>query len=399
MPRLLIHFARYGPYHLARLRSAREALAPLGWEVIGLETAGNDETYAWEETHPAGQDPQVVTAFPNRFHENITAADCRRALLPLLDQWRPDAMAIAGWGSADGLACLSWCRKNHVRRIVMSETRAADGHRVWWKELLKRYFISRYDGALVGGPSHRDYLVGLGMKKEHIAFGYNVVDNEYFARQDSSSTEPRAVPPYFLSSNRFIPRKNLLRLIDAYASYCQSTRTGAASEQWNLCLLGDGQQKPELIARCRGHNLAVLEGAPWDDAPGADQSQGAVWMPGFRQIDELPRFYAHAGCFIHPALEEPWGLVINEAMACGLIILAGDNVGAAESLVEDGVNGWRFDATDTEALAKLMRRVAAGAFPSSAFREASLRILGQRAPTAAFGLGLKQLLTTHPIFP
>ena len=50
MPLLLIHFARYGPYHHARLKSAAAALEPLGWEVVGLETAGTDATYAWDET-------------------------------------------------------------------------------------------------------------------------------------------------------------------------------------------------------------------------------------------------------------------------------------------------------------------------------------------------------------
>jgi glycosyltransferase involved in cell wall biosynthesis len=387
----------------------------------------------------------------------------------LLYSLKPDAMAIAGWGSTDAVMCLSWCRKNDVRRIVMSETRAADGRRVWWKELAKRYLISRFDGALVGGKSHREYLVKLGMKSERIAFGYNVVDNAYFRngrarftqRAEDSPTgrdenEPACggpasrdevgrmrksdpTPKYFLASNRFIERKNLLRLIEAYSSYHQqSTINNQQSSIWHLCLLGDGEQKPALIAKCRELGLTVIESAPWKSSssqstinnqqstivnpcsgssltPGpcslspdslashshptplatsgpARRSSPTVFFPGFRQIDELPRFYAHAGCFIHPALEEPWGLVINEAMASGLPVLSGNNVGAAEDLVDDGVNGWKFDATDVEELAGLMSRISAPDVPLSAFSSASRRILEERCQTRAFGEGLAGLL-------
>jgi 1,2-diacylglycerol 3-alpha-glucosyltransferase len=97
MPRLLIQFARFGPYHHARLKSAADALAPLGWEVLGLETAGNDLTYAWDETRGEEADLQVITAFPGRVHEEITSAECKRVLRPLLDELKPDALAIAGW--------------------------------------------------------------------------------------------------------------------------------------------------------------------------------------------------------------------------------------------------------------------------------------------------------------
>lgn len=513
--RLLIHFARFGPYHHARLRAAHEVLSPLGWEVIGLEVAGTDSTYAWDQTKGLDDGPRVVTAFPGRVHEEITAAEYRQVLLPLLDSLRPDAMAIAGWGSTDALMCLSWCRKNDVRRFVMSETRAADGKRVWWKEILKRYLISRFDGALVGGKSHRDYLLSLGMKSGRIAFGYNVVDNGHFwkktedyktqdtraedggqrskvggqesgERGQGAAAKPqdqglRTVPhvpdsgaaarltPYFLASNRFIERKNLARLIDAYALYVKRQESGDGGKEsgvrgqgaevrgqksdgapprstrhqapstplWQLCLLGDGELKPSLIAQCQRLGLQVIESAPWEvssspskikfqqsslvnrsaaapPAPGVGPltsdlrtvtfssslspdscplTSGLVFFPGFRQIEELPHFYTHAGCFIHPAMEEPWGLVINEAMACGLPILSSGNVGAAEELVVDGVNGWIFDAESVEEMAYALGRMATLTTEArGAMGETSRRLLEERCPTRAFGDGLAKLL-------
>jgi glycosyltransferase involved in cell wall biosynthesis len=129
----------------------------------------------------------------------------------------------------------------------------------------------------------------------------------------------------------------------------------------------------------------------------SDRSQWlrpVVYFPGFRQIEELSRFYARAGCFIHPAMEEPWGLVINEAMASGLPVLSSANVGAAEELVDDGVNGWKFDPTDVKTLADVMVTLSTKRPEAlEAMGDASRRILAERAPTAVFGHGLASLLS------
>jgi 1,2-diacylglycerol 3-alpha-glucosyltransferase len=410
MKTFVIHFARFGPYHHARLKSASEALAPLGWDVVGLETAGNDATYAWDKTLGDDTGPRVITAFPKRVYEEITAADCKQYLHPLLDAIQPDTMAIAGWAASDALSCLSWCRKNDKTRIVMSETREADGKRVWWKERIKRYLISRFDGALVGGKSHRDYLVKLGMPADKICFEYNVVDNGYFAVEaakyrclgvSEDCASARENPRYFLASNRFIERKNLARLIEAYGRYAANARVqNPESRISNLCLLGDGELRGALIAQCQQLGLEVAECAPWEVGENFDCSilnaeldQPSVFFPGFRQIEELPKFYSHARCFVHPALEEPWGLVLNEAMACGLPVLSGRNVGAAEELVDDGVNGWCFDAENVEEMAECLRRITDLSEDERLdFGSASARILEERCPTEAFGKGLADIL-------
>jgi glycosyltransferase involved in cell wall biosynthesis len=417
MARLIIQFTRYGPYHHARLRSARQAFAGSGWEVIGLEVAGTDETYAWDEvSNGGGEGTGLLTVFPGRVYEQIAPRELRRGMLERLDAVAADAVVIAGWGSVDARTCLAWCRRRRVPGIVMSETRAADGHRVWWKEQLKRLLIARYDGALVGGASHKEYLISLGMRSERIHTGYNVVDNGYFAAESARyrSAEPTPQQAYFLASNRFIERKNLTTLISAYAGYvrqaqaCATERPrrdrmdaplghGPSSAIWPLVLLGDGELKSTLFAKCIELGLTVIKSAPWETAetrpsPSATLPAGTVYFPGFRQLEELPRFFAHAGCFVHPALEEPWGLVINEAMACGLPILSSRNVGAAEELVVDGVNGWLFNATDMKEIRDCLLRVSAPGFPSAAFAASSRQLLENRAPLAAFGDGLRLAL-------
>jgi glycosyltransferase involved in cell wall biosynthesis len=397
---LVIHFARFGPYHHARLKAAMQALQPIGWQVVGLETAGSDATYAWDAENRADFEPPLITAFPNRVHEEISRAECKQGLYPLLSKLQPDAMAIAGWGSNDALTSLGWCRQHGVKSIVMSESREVDGRRVWWKEWIKRLLIRRFDRALVGGKSHRDYLVKLGMSSDRIRLGYNVVDNAFFLGQSSSWRVKDhqlgvAINPYILASNRFVPRKNLIRLVQAFAAVtCTETLDDPGTS--DLCLVGDGPERAALLSTCEALGLPVVDSAPWEvnSVVSSAATGPRVFLPGFRQIDELPRFYAHACCFVHPAISEPWGLVINEAMACSLPVLSSTNCGAAEELVCDGVNGYLFDPLNTAAITRCLKtflnlspevRAEMGA--------ASALTLERICPVDAFGTGLRELLS------
>ncbi len=413
MKRIAIHFARLGPYHLARLESAAEVLVSVGWEVVAFEIAGTDATYEWEKASSHGAGFARKTVFPDRIFEEIPDGELRRGISIALGELQPDAMAIAGWGTVDARACLSWCKQRRIPAFVMSETRAADGKRIWWKEWLKSRVVRKFDGALCGGESHKRYLVQLGIPPERIAFGYNVVDNSYFANEKcsraSSIEEPEAGDrtklatrhqptaaafpegPYFLASNRFVERKNLARLIQAYSEYVASSK----SDIWPLFLLGDGELRGGLERLAQKLELIIASGdlklnsyklkTPSED--------GLVFFAGFRQIEELPAFYSAAGAFVHPALEEPWGLVINEAMASGLPILSSRNVGAAEELVVEGETGFLFDPMNVKEMAAALLRMAD--MPEAHRREMGLAaqsMLERKAPKRAFGEGLKALL-------
>jgi len=466
----------------------------MGWRVLALETAGGDATYAWEKMESVDQDFERRTVFKDRVFEEISASEVKRGIFQELDKIQPQAVAIAGWGTADARACLAWCRKNGAKAIAMSETRAADGRRVWWKEWIKSRLVRKFDGALCGGESHKRYLMDLGMPAERIEFGYNVVDNQFFGKirnreyreqgeevglttigrggrcekdqpkvgpkgegagtieskdtesakmeagarlsgqagdafsvpftselardsetpsctrfayassssRDTSNTLPTIGPhalvdPYFLSSNRFVKRKNLKGLIRAYARYVDSFQGG--KKVWPLVLLGDGELRGDLETLCvdlglqfanseQAQNLKLNSYKLKTPAIG-----GLVVFAGFRQIEELPAFYLGAGAFVHPAMEEPWGLVINEAMASGLLVLSSRNVGAAEELVVDGKTGYLFDPRNIEEIANAMSMVSGMSQEERlTMGRAAFEMLEQKAPVKAFGEGLAKLL-------
>ena len=397
---LAVHFARLGPYHFARLRSAFEVLAPLGWRVVALEIAGLDATYKWEQEFGGGGEWERVTVFPDGVFEKIPAGEMKGGIVRELNRLRPDAVAIAGWGTVDARVCLDWCKRNDAKAIVMSETRAVDGRRVWWKEWVKSRIVRRFDAALCGGESHRRYLVQLGMPEGRVALGYNVVDNDFF-KSRTADCASFIDGPYFLASNRFVERKNLGRLVEGYKLFQDSVFRIQGAEKtgvWPLVLLGDGELRGELIARCveLGLKVAEAENLKLNAYKLKTPAEGGlVFFAGFRQIGELRAFYARAGAFVHPALEEPWGLVINEAMASGLPVLSSRNVGAAEELVVEGKTGFLFDPGNVNSIAESLFKMFSMSEPARRKMGLEAReMLERKMPNRAFGEGLVKVLGT-----
>ncbi len=330
-------FTNFGPYHLARLRALAVRLRAEGGRLLAYEIAGQERAYPWARSR---QDEPFtwITLFPDRVLESIDPADCRRAIREALERDRPDAVGIVGYARPESMAAARWANRHGCAAILFSESQAIDRPKFWWKELVKRRRIRRFDAALVGGPAHRDYLVQLGMSRGRIALGYNAVDNDYFAREaracrtDPAGRSGLPQAPYFLSVCRFVPEKNLVRLVQAFASYRRQSDPRTA---WDLVLCGDGPAAASVEA-----------------AVARSGCLSAIHRPGFVQADALPRWYSHAGAFVLASLSEPWGLVVNEAAASGLPLLVSDRAGCSSTLVPDpeGTTGARFDALDVESI-------------------------------------------------
>jgi len=346
--KLAICFTNFGPYHLARLRALAAGLGRSGGGLIAYEVAGAERRYPWlTDRRPEPFD--WVTLFPGRAVESVPGPVCVRAIREALDRDRPDAVAIVGYSRPESMAALGWAERASRPAILMSESQAIDHPRAWWKEAIKGRRVRRFAAALVGGPRHRDYLVSLGLPAGQIRLGYNAVDNAHYARlADAARRTPGAgaraglpARPYFLAVSRFVPEKNLARLVRAFARY---RRAAPPESAWDLVLCGAGPGAAEVEA-------AVIAGGV----------AGSVHRPGFLQADELPRWYAFASAFVHPSLMEPWGLVVNEAAACGLPLLVSDRAGCVGTLVPDppGTTGLRFDPADEPALAAALGAMAA----------------------------------------
>jgi glycosyltransferase involved in cell wall biosynthesis len=339
--KVAVIFHRFGPYHCARLEAAAQRC-----NVVALELGAETREYQWSKVDKA-LSFERVTLFPKGDSRTKPSDELERRIRDALSASRSDAVAIPGWSEKGALCALRWCLDEAVPAVLMSESTATDEPRVWWKELLKRRIVALCSAALVGGQRHKDYLTDLGMPADRIFTGYDVVDNEYFARgaeevggRKSEVRDQLGLPEnYFLASARFIPKKNLEMLIRAYANYADLRPP--TSDLWSLVIVGDGPLRPELE-----HLISNL------------RTQRSVLMPGFKQYNELPIYYGLANAFVHASTSEQWGLVVNEALASGLPVLVSDRCGCAPELVREGINGFTFGPGNQSQLTSLLLQMS-----------------------------------------
>lgn len=367
--KILILFQNYGPYHLARLKAFEKYSVVYGIESIGLEIARTQAKYSWQ-TSIGDYRSSLSALILDRSLEKVSSLEIIVRLILRLNTLKPDVIAIAGYSYPAMLVAMGWsilCRKS---AILMSASKEDDAPRSPKNEYLKRFLIKGFSAALVGGQPQKRYLLKLGKSSESIFTGYNVVGNDAFHPDKISCLPSPLLKPYFLTINRFIQKKNLPFLLEAYAVY----RQAAGSQAQDLVLSGDGPLRDDIEQKI--YDLGI---------------QDSVHLPGFLQQQDLLPYFANATCLIHASTQEQWGLVVNEAMAAGLPVIVSNRCGCFEDLVIESVNGFGFDPTNMQQLTDLMHRVTSDAVDLTEMGIAALDHIQNFSPDY-FAKGLKQAI-------
>ena len=229
---IAVVFHRIGPYHHARLRAASGRQ-----ELVAIEGCSLDRVYRWDKVEHKKEYP-LLTLFEAGDCEDQEVGALRSKVAAALGPVAPAVVMVPGWSSKLALACLEWCVAAATPAVVLSDSTAWDAERRAAKEWIKKKVVRLFSAGLVAGGPHVDYIVSLGLPRERVLEGYDVVDNDYFAhkakearRQEEEATPPgvprlaaqfgegRLPEKYFMASARFVEKKNFSRLIEAYARY------------------------------------------------------------------------------------------------------------------------------------------------------------------------------------
>jgi 1,2-diacylglycerol 3-alpha-glucosyltransferase len=321
-------------YHVARFRALAEHPVLRG-RVAGLELVGGSGVHQSMVFRCAdrGELP-ISTLLPGNGWSETKQEFLAKLLWRKLDELDPEAVLVPGYYTAPALAAALWAKRHHRQAILMTETTRGDHERTWWKEAAKgRVIRSLFDAAIAGGRRHVAYLEELQFPGSRTGRFYDVVDNEFFrngvvrARSEQTRAELGIPDRYFLYVGRLSAEKNLEALISSFA---QVRRRGS---NCSLVLAGDGPLRGRLEDQVREAGLQ-----PW------------VEFAGLKSTQELLPYYAFAETFVLPSRREPWGLVVNEAMAAGLPVIVSNRCGCAGDLVEHGINGFLFEPNREEEL-------------------------------------------------
>jgi glycosyltransferase involved in cell wall biosynthesis len=362
------------PYHVARFNGIRSAAGDSG-NVLGIELVGGVGVHAglrFREPLPPGL--PILTLMPDSDWRSAGQWRLAVKLWKTLNGTHPLTLLVPGYYTLPAIAAALWARLHHCQSVLMTESTAADHARSWWKEKAKSLLIrALFDWAIAGGTAHRRYLEELGFPMDRVMRFYDVVDNSYFRERSIELCQRPAsefgLPSgYFLYIGRLSEEKNVAGLIDEWSVY----REGGGT--WPLVIVGNGPAFSDLQERASRSRFA-----------------SDVHFAGHKGVRELAAYYAFGICFVLPSTREPWGLVVNEAMAAGLPVVVSNRCGCAEDLVQPGINGFVFDPARAGDLTQCLQRIEAAGHGQLAQMGAASQEIIERFSPEAFGDQVAQI--------
>lgn len=251
-----------------------------------------------------------------------------------------DAVMTMGWYLKSYVQAVTACGRLELPVMVRGDSTLQSQRNILIRAVKSIVFpsiIRRFDTFLVVGRRSKAYLEHFGVTEDRMFWSPHAVDNDRFAAEAREACHTRSDlrealgcrPGDFmiLFVGRFVSFKRPLDLIKALAMMRNE------SVQVRAVFAGHGELGEDI--RSLGEQLNV-----------------PTTLAGFKNQSELPAIYAAADIVVLPSSgKETWGLVINEAMACGTPAIVSSAVGCVDDLIDAGETGYQYPVGDIEALA------------------------------------------------
>ncbi len=316
-------------------------------DAAGQAAAGFEQPFDW--------DVPLLDGYRYRWLDNVSPeptvesfAGCDTpAIAPALADGNFDACIVTGWYLKTYVQAIRACWQARLPLMLRGDSHLGTTRPLLTKAakyLPYRWLLPRVDAHLYVGEANRAYLRHYGVSDSQLFFVPHFVDNDRFSRSAASARATGAagafrasigVPPgatVFLFAGKLVERKRATDFVQALAGLRASGRIVHG------VIVGTGQEGAAV------RDQAAMLGAP-------------IHFAGFKNQSEMPGAYAAADCLVLPSSRESWGLVVNEAMACGLPAIVSDASGCAPDLVVPGRTGFVYSAANVPELWDRMRQV------------------------------------------
>lgn len=310
--------------------------------------AGFGVTFSW--------DTPILEGYRYRYLQNVAANPSlgrfsgldTPEVSDLIRSAKFDAVIINGWHYKSAWQAMRACWKTRTPVMMRSDSHLHT-ERGFLKRIAKQpfysWFITKLDACLPVGRWSSDYFLHYGAVPERLFVVPHVVDTDYFQGESRRLESQRGAlrkqwdldegAVVFLFAGKFTNKKRPFDFVNAIA---QARSTGARVAG---LMVGDGPLRPQCQELVKQENLPIT-------------------FAGFLNQSEITGAYVAADALILPSDGgETWGLVVNEAMACGRPCFVSDRVGCGPDMIKVGETGGIFPIGDTTALGKMLLEFAA----------------------------------------
>ncbi len=349
------------PYEIARYNAINEVLS--GNLIVWFQ-AETDSNRHWKELPKPNFKFEVLKDRPIRLvGKDIHTFHINPEVLKKLGAIKNDLekVIICGWDSLTYWQAAYYCKRNLIPFTVWSGSTV---HEKSWRRVvfmpIIKWIIKNASEYIAYGTRAKKFLHTLGAPLDKIKIFYNSVDVEYFSekavelapRRDSLREKLSiAKSDYvFLYIGQLITRKGIRDLLSAFSSQTAHIK---------LMVIGTGP----LDHLVKEAQVATKPGQ-------------ITYLPHLEYF-ELPQYYVMSDCLILPSHEEVWGLVVNEALASGVPVIASDAVGATDDLIFNGKTGYTYEAKNISSLLNRMKQVVSR---GETMKEASIAVAMKTHP-------------------
>lgn len=283
------------------------------------------EGYQWQQLDNKSKKPNL---------SGFAGVDCP-GIHDAIKRFSPDAIIITGWHSKLLFQASFAAFRLNLKTIMRGESNAKKP-RPWYVKLAHRALLSRFDAFLAIGKSNRQFFIGNGVNRTKILNAPYFIENKRFLEGIAAVDEGLQsikLPSdnfCFVYAGKLIEKKNVQELLSAFALVQKKYK------DCQMMIIGDGELRQQLEAFVKQHKLAVT-------------------FCGFVNQRSLPNTYALGDCFLLGSdYDETWGLVVNEAMVCGLPAIVSNRAGSSDDLIIEGETGFVYQYGKPQALASKM---------------------------------------------
>lgn len=332
---LIIHNFLWAHYKSALFEEIQKQLPPQH-DFHVLQIARNEISRKKMETSDIDYAYNYTLLFDD-FIENVSKLKEIISVLRFVLKYNPDVINVTGYSASISTLPVIFLAKLLGKKIIMSnESTSSDERKGGIKEKIKRWAVKACSGYVVFGKSSEDYLIKLGAKHGAILVkNAAVVDNKAIQTIYNDALNQELFPEIktkknFVFVGRIAKEKNVKMLVKAFQSLKKT------DQDWGLILVGSGPDEDNVHLQINQNPENIYKYDP------------VGWK-------EIPKFFSNADCFVLPSSSEPWGLVVNEAMICGLAIIVSESCGCAEDLVKG--NGYKVKTNSESDLRSAMQQI------------------------------------------
>lgn len=282
---------------------------------------------------------------PNRFTGGFGS------WIAAIEMGRYDAVWLHGYHHLANWRVAAAAKRRGIPLLLRGETPAFHDPtpRSAWRTRVLRRVAKSADAVLAIGSANARFWQNHGAPADRVFYVPYAIDNAWFHTRAELARPRRAAlreelglhpsRPVLLFVGKLTRRK---RIEDAIRATAIAQTALGPDRRPQLLISGDGPDRGVLEDLARHHGDAA-----------------SVRFIGFQQPRALPRLYDLADALLLPSEEDPWGLVVNEAMACGTAAIVSDRVGCGPDLVFHGRTGFVHRCGDEQQLARFIQHLCA----------------------------------------